>query len=227
MKTKLQTPNYKSQESYKDHGFKVGGDICCLSLEPWNLNLPWSSKFEVWSFRRRGGFTLIELLITISIVATLVAIAVPASQRLVHKGRAAQCLGNLRNLGSAMQLYLNDHNNIMPTLVTARESKDSDEEAIDNTLDEYTQDQRVFRCSADSKHLYETTGTSYLWNNLLNGQDTSSLDVFGFIKDGSRIPVIFDKESWHKYRDVQVNFLYADGHVDKNVKFVTGGGGEK
>jgi prepilin-type N-terminal cleavage/methylation domain-containing protein/prepilin-type processing-associated H-X9-DG protein len=182
--------------------------------------------FGLWTFHRRGGFTLIELLITIGIIVVLVAIAVPASQRLIHKGRATQCLANLRNLGSAMQLYLNDHNNLMPTLVTARQSKDSEEQAIDNTLDEYTQDERVFRCSADSKHLYETTGTSYLWNNLLNGQDTSSLNVFGFIKDGTRIPVIFDKEGWHKYRDVQVNILYADGHVDKDVKFVTSGGSE-
>ena len=50
--------------------------------------------------------------------------------------------------------------------------------------------------------------------------------LFGFIKDGTRIPVIFDKEGWHKYRDVQVNILYADGHVDKDVKFVAGGAGE-
>jgi prepilin-type N-terminal cleavage/methylation domain-containing protein/prepilin-type processing-associated H-X9-DG protein len=188
--------------------------------------LPWSWRVGAWDFRARG-FTLIELLITISIIAALVAIAVPATQRLVHKGRATQCLSNLHNLGAALQLYLNDHGNVMPTLVTARESKDSEEEAIDNTLNEYADDLRVFRCSADSKHLYETTGTSYLWNNLLNGQDTSSLNVFGFIKDGTRIPVIFDKEGWHKYRDVQVNILYADGHVDKDVKFVTGGGGEK
>ena len=181
-------------------------------------------KARLQSSKQGGGFTLIELLITISIIAALVAIGVPATQRLVHKGRATQCLSNLRNLGAALQLYLNDHNNVMPTLVTARESKDSEEETIDNTLNEYADDLRVFRCSADSKRLYETTGTSYLWNNLLNGQDTSSLNVFGFIKDGTRIPVIFDKEGWHKYRDVQVNILYADGHVDKDVKFVTGGG---
>ena len=221
MKAKLQTPNSKSQGSFKDQGSKRLAGI----RRPLRDSF-WSLEFGVWHFRPRG-FTLIELLITISIIAVLVAIGVPATQRLVHKGRATHCLSNLRNLGAAMQLYLNDHNNVMPTLVTARESKESQEEAIDNTLNEYVDDERVFRCTADSKHLYETTGTSYLWNNLLNGQDTSSLNVFGFIKDGTRIPVIFDKEGWHKYRDVQVNILYADGHVDKDVKFVTGGGGKE
>jgi prepilin-type N-terminal cleavage/methylation domain-containing protein/prepilin-type processing-associated H-X9-DG protein len=169
---------------------------------------------------RAHAFTLVELLIAISLIAVLVALGVPATERLVHKGRATHCLSNLRNLGGALQLYLNDHNNLMPTLVTARESKDSEEEAIDNTLDEYLGDKKAFCCSADAKRLCEATGTSYLWNNLLNGQDTSSLDFMGFIKDGTRIPVISDKEGWHKYRDVQVNILYADGHVDKDIKFV-------
>jgi prepilin-type N-terminal cleavage/methylation domain-containing protein/prepilin-type processing-associated H-X9-DG protein len=168
------------------------------------------------------AFTLIELLITISIIAALVVIAVPATERVVHKSRATACLGNLRSLGSALQLYLNDHGNYMPTLVTARESKDSDEDAIDNTLDEYTEDKKVFCCRGDMKRLCETTGTSYLWTSLLNGQNASSLDIFGVIKDGTRIPVITDKEGWHKYRDVQVNILYADGHVDKDIRFVTG-----
>jgi prepilin-type N-terminal cleavage/methylation domain-containing protein/prepilin-type processing-associated H-X9-DG protein len=195
--------------------------------ESWNLSLPWDLRFGVWNFRARAAFTLIELLITITIISVLVAIGIPATERIVHKGRATHCLGNLRNLGAAMQLYLNDHNNVMPTLLTARESKDDEEPAIDNTLDEYTSDEKTFCCKADSKRLWETTGTSYLWNNLLNGQDASSLNVFGFIKDGTRIPVIFDKEGWHKYRDVQVNILYADGHADKDIKFVTGDGGGK
>lgn len=168
---------------------------------------------------RRPGFTLVELLVTISIIAALVAIAMPAGDRVLHKARAAHCIGNLRSLGVALQGYLGDHNNVMPTLMTARESKDSDEAAIDNTLNEYTEDAKVFCCKADARRLYETTGTSYLWNNLLNGQHTASLNFMGFIKDGTRIPVISDKESFHKYRDVQVNILYADGHVAKDIKF--------
>lgn len=176
---------------------------------------------------RVGGFTLLEVLITIVLVAAVAAIAIPASERLVHKARATHCLSNLRSLGSGLQLYLNDHNNVMPTLVTARESEESEEEAIDNTLDEYLEDERVFCCKGDMKGLCEETGTSYLWNNLLNGQDVSSLNFFGFIKDGKRIPVISDKEGWHKYRDVQVNILYADGHADKDIRFVTGDGGGK
>jgi prepilin-type processing-associated H-X9-DG protein len=169
---------------------------------------------------RSCAFTVLELLITIIIIAALVAMAVPATERVVHKSRAAACLGNLRSLGSALQVYLNENGNIMPTLVTARESKDSEEKAIDNTLDEYTEDKKVFCCPGDSKRICDVTGTSYAWTSLLNAQNAASMNLFGVIRDGTRIPVITDKEGWHKYRDVQVNILYADGHVGKDVKFV-------
>ena len=166
------------------------------------------------------GFTLTELLVTLTLIGALAALVVPVVDRVGHRTRATHCLGNLKNLGTALQLYLGDHDNVMPTLVTARESKNSDEAAIDNTLSEYVENDAVFCCKADAKRLWETTGTSYLWNNLLNGQHAAGLSMMGVIREGNRIPVISDKEGWHKYRNVQVNLLYADGHVDKDLKFV-------
>lgn len=161
-----------------------------------------------------------ELLVTIGIIAALVTLAVPATNRVLHRARAVQCMGNLRGLGTGLQSYLAENNNIMPILVTARASKESDEAAIDNTLNAYVEDTQVFRCPSDHKHFFEQTGTSYMWNNLLNGQPVAGLSMMAFIKDGSRIPVIGDKEGFHQYRDVKVNILYADGHVAKEIKFL-------
>jgi prepilin-type N-terminal cleavage/methylation domain-containing protein/prepilin-type processing-associated H-X9-DG protein len=169
---------------------------------------------------RRPGFTLMELLVTICIIAVLVSISIPATNRVLHKARAVQCMGHLRGLGSALHLYLADHDNVMPTLVIARESKESEEDAIDNTLDGYVDNPDVFRCPADNKQFFKDTGTSYLWNNLLNRQHVSELRMMGIIRDGSRIPVMSDKENFHKYRDVEVNILYADGHVAREIQFV-------
>jgi prepilin-type processing-associated H-X9-DG protein len=149
-----------------------------------------------------------------------VSIAIPATNRVVHSARASQCMSHLKGLGSGLQMYLADHNNVMPELVIGRESKESDEPALDNTLREYVEDPDCFRCPADHKRLYETTGTSYSWNHLLNRQHLSELSLMGVIKGGSRIPVISDKENFHKYRDVEVNILYADGHVAREIQFV-------
>ncbi|HEY2572897.1 MAG TPA: prepilin-type N-terminal cleavage/methylation domain-containing protein [Verrucomicrobiaceae bacterium] len=170
-----------------------------------------------------AGFTLMELLVVTVIIAALATLIIPGGDRLLHRARASACMNNLRNLGGALNLYLTDHNNIMPTLVISRESIGDDPPGLDTALLPYTEDRKAFRCPGDTKRLWETTGTSYIWNHLLNGQNVASLDFMGLITSGSRIPVMSDKENFHKYRDVEVNILYADGHVAKEIQFTVGG----
>jgi prepilin-type processing-associated H-X9-DG protein len=164
-----------------------------------------------------------ELLAVIVIISALVTLAVPATARMQSRSKAAHCMANLRSIGTALNLYLGDHNDTLPTLVMGREDKENSEPAIDTVLLDYTDNKEVFHCIADNKHLFEKTGSSYLWNHLLNGQNTASMDFMGFIKDSVRIPVVSDKENFHKYQGVEVNILYADGHVAKEVQFVVGG----
>lgn len=58
--------------------------------------------------RSGGGFTLIELLVVIAIIAILAAILFPVFINARQAGRAASCKSNLRQLGEAMHLYLDD-----------------------------------------------------------------------------------------------------------------------
>jgi prepilin-type N-terminal cleavage/methylation domain-containing protein/prepilin-type processing-associated H-X9-DG protein len=169
------------------------------------------------------GFTLLELLVVIVIIAGLAAIAFPVTDRVMQRARAASCMNNLRNLGAALNLYLADHNNFMPALVTARSDSSSSDAAIDTTLNAYTSSRDVFRCPADTKQLWQSSGTSYLWDSLLNGQNVTQLEFFGMVTNSSHIPLISDKENFHKYQDVQVNILYADGHVAKEIQFTVNG----
>lgn len=54
------------------------------------------------------GFTLIELLVVIAIIAILAAILFPVFSQAREKARQATCLSNLKNIGQAALMYLQD-----------------------------------------------------------------------------------------------------------------------
>ena len=67
----------------------------------------------------RAAFTLIELLVVIAIIAILAAMLLPALARAKEAGRSVACNNNLRQLGMAMRLYVDDSQGTLPPHLTA------------------------------------------------------------------------------------------------------------
>jgi prepilin-type N-terminal cleavage/methylation domain-containing protein/prepilin-type processing-associated H-X9-DG protein len=165
------------------------------------------------------AFTLLELLVVMAVIAVLAVLVYPVVADFQDKGRSVACMQHLRTLGTALNLYLGENNLTMPTLALGRESISDKVPVIDNTLDRYVSDKKAFACPSDKRYA-KLTGTSYHWNSALNGQPLAGLNFLGLGDQPALIPVMGDKEGFHRERDHKVNILYADGRASKELSFV-------
>ena len=178
---------------------------------------------------RIGGraFTLIELLAVIAVISILAALLLPVLGRAKEAGRSAACLSNLHQIGIALQIYVQGNKNHMPVMRDAPFDTNSVPTntlpAIDEVLAPELGNTNALRCPSDNERIYERTRSSYAWNSLINGQNADQFQVYTYHFDPHQIPLVFDKEAFHKARGTGkgVNYLYADGHI-KNLFEVEG-----
>jgi len=65
------------------------------------------------------AFTLIELLVVIVTIGIMAAIAVPVFNGVLERARVTKDLSNLRQIGTATQMYMNDNNGVVFSTATS------------------------------------------------------------------------------------------------------------
>ena len=64
--------------------------------------------------KQRDAFTLVELLVVIAIIAILAAILFPVFARARENARRASCQSNMKQIATAMLMYVNDNKGKLP-----------------------------------------------------------------------------------------------------------------
>jgi prepilin-type N-terminal cleavage/methylation domain-containing protein/prepilin-type processing-associated H-X9-DG protein len=162
------------------------------------------------------GFTLIELLVVVAIIAILAGMLLPALSRAKEAGRRVACVNNLRQLGLACRMYVDENDGLFPVRSTGNPAR------WPETLREGYKDVRILVCPSDGPNPQTGSGTnadaaprSYLingWNDCFRTEMGGSFSMAAIVgkamsEQGIKLPsdtILFgEKEtgSRHYYMD--------------------------
>jgi prepilin-type N-terminal cleavage/methylation domain-containing protein len=96
---------------------------------------------EVVVMGKSRGFTLIELLVVIAIIALLMAILMPALQRVKKLARTVACQVNLHQWALIWAMYLEDNNGYFPSEVLIRRK----------SVEQYNKEKKITICPTATK----------------------------------------------------------------------------
>jgi len=115
---------------------------------------------------RGNGFTLIELLVVISITGALVALGFSSVSMAIRKAQMTECLSNMRQIGTALQLFVGENGGRLPGT--------SHGVSWTNSLASYLGTNFIGRCPSCPTHRARVT---YGWNDSLatNGEGMSAV----------------------------------------------------
>jgi prepilin-type N-terminal cleavage/methylation domain-containing protein/prepilin-type processing-associated H-X9-DG protein len=96
---------------------------------------------------RKPAFTLIEVLVVIAVIAILAALLFPVFAQARERARMSACLSNMRQIGSAMMMYVQDYDETFPYINLT--CSDTDCYVWKNAVSPYLRSLEVLSCPSN------------------------------------------------------------------------------
>lgn len=162
---------------------------------------------------KKRGFTLIELLVVIAIIAILAAILFPVFGRAREQARKATCQSNLKQLGLAAFMYVQDWDETW--MLSSNWAGTGSSEALNG----YIKNDGVWDCPSLSGTA--SIQTDYQFNLNVAGStnasftnDPSTVICMGDASAADRSGLKASSTGWATTTHSEgINYLFCDGHV--------------
>jgi prepilin-type processing-associated H-X9-DG protein len=186
---------------------------------------------NMWRNTTKFNFTIVELLVVVGVIAILAGLLLPAFTKAKGSGNRAQCINNLSQIGKALEMYAQDHDGYFPGGCTSQKLTDAARIPVQGLLSAYLRNNDLYKCPDEREGLFETEGSSYIWNWLqidLPGNERSGQSKYSVVPFGeataSSFPVMIDAGAYHGKSGEKrsMNVLFADWSVNTagEIKFL-------
>ena len=190
--------------------------------------------------RRIRGFTLVELLVVIAIIAILAGLLLAAIGKVRSSGKVTQCLNNLKQWGTATQLYADENDDFLPRDGTPNGTSTQYGWYVDlpkqmgippyhelewRTNAALDPGKSIWICPSNQRRSNGNNLFHYSLNRHVNGSGTGNQTILDSVKAAERVVWMFDNggragvagpNNVHKdLHNNGANFLFLDGHAER------------
>ena len=195
---------------------------------------------DIFRANLRHNFTLVELLVVISIISLLISMLMPSILKAREATRRAVCASNLSQVGTALQMYYDENNNVTPKGHWSKMfGVGSDTKHVLNPY--LGRVEEIASCPSDvgqymtngsiSDNLFKSKGTSYqnqhyqaFGASRFVSTANERVTILDFDYPAQKLvtgdyvwhynrPMVYPQNQWHSDKR-RFNILFADGHVE-------------